>query len=116
MLVYLKEPMGYTQIGNYRIYGRYFSYGTFGTTDIPWKLYIKHRSILEQALYTKEVLEEKFGGVFPDIEFRPSELRNLNSDDLIAIAHGIGIEYMKSRKKLEGYPKKVLCRHIRFRL
>ena len=97
MLVYLKEPMGYTQIGPYRIYGRNFSSGLFGSCDIPRELYLANKNILEEAEYTPEWLEAKFGRKFPPISFKPSELSKLNIDELSKIAIAMGIKYKKPR-------------------
>jgi hypothetical protein len=97
MLVYLKEPMGYTSIGPYRIYGKRFSNGAFGASIVPKELFQEHKDILEEAEYTKDWLEEKFGRTFPDISFRISELSKLEMPELIGIAHGLGIDFKKKK-------------------
>lgn len=97
MLVFLKEPMGYTQLDIYRIYGRNFSNGAFGSCDVPKELYMAHKDILEEAEYTPEWLKQRFGKEFPQITFRASELSKLDIDDLAKIAIAMGIKYKKPR-------------------
>ena len=78
MLVYHKEPMGYTSIGRYRIYGRHFSYGRFGATEIPLKLYIENKGILKEKPITGAWLSKKFNKKFPTITFKCSEMYKTN--------------------------------------
>jgi len=111
MLVYLKSPMGYTQIGPYRIYGRKFAYGIFGSTDIPRTIYSENQNILDEADYTKEWLEEKFNIEFPNVSFKLSKLHNLTNKQLIDIARGVGIKYIKN-DKLNRKEKYAICRSI----
>jgi hypothetical protein len=99
MLVYLKEPMGYTQIDNYRIYGRKYAYGSFGAVDLPAKLYKKHKNILENAKYTKEWLEEKFNKTFPKMSFTIDDLYRMEFSAMLKIARLVGIDYIWASKK-----------------
>lgn len=112
MLVYLKSPMGYTQIGPYRIYGRKFAHGIFGHTNVPKKIYDKNKDILDEADYSQEWLEEKFGNVFPDISFKLSKLHSLTNKQLIDIARGIGINYINKNNKLNRKERYGICRSI----
>lgn len=98
MLVYHKEPMGYTSIEGQRVYGKCFSYGSFGPTDISRSLFRKNRDILEEFVYTTKWLEEKFNKKFPNISFKISEFYKIDFELLVKIAKTIGIEYIKSRK------------------
>lgn len=102
MLVFLKEPMGSSIIDGRRIYGRYFNYGKFGPTEIPKKTYINNKDVLEEAEYNKRILEEKFGGEFPDVKFKITKLIKLPFDKTIELAAALGIEYIKSRKPSRG--------------
>lgn len=97
MLVYLKEPMGYTRIGPYRIYGRKFCNGAFGCAEVPRDLFTNHKHVLEEAEYTQEWLEERFGREFPPFAFRTSELSKFEMAELIGIAHGLGVAFKKKK-------------------
>lgn len=99
MLVFLKEPMAYTTIDGYRIYGRKYSYGSFGSTDIPFDTYKKHRSIFEDAEYTEEWLESKFNKKFPPISFTIKELSKMGFTRIISIARLMGINYIWDGKR-----------------
>ena len=111
MLVYLKTPMGYTQLGPYRIYGRKYAYGSFGSTDIPKGLYEENKNILEEAEYTGDWLSDRFDKYFPNIKFKLSELYRINNESLYEIAEGVGIKYLR-KKKLSVAEKRALCRSI----
>jgi len=111
MLAYLKSPMGYTQIGPYRIYGRKFAYGRFGSTDIPKKIYDEHKNILEEGEYTQDWLEEKFEIDFPSVSFKLSQLYKVAPRTLIKIARCVGIDYIKN-SRLTNAEKRALCRSI----
>lgn len=90
--------MGYTTIGGKRIYGKYFSYGRFGATNIPYKLFLKHKDQLEDIVYTGAMLEDKFGCKFPDISFRLSEIHLVDFLDLVSVLRAFGIHYHASKK------------------
>jgi hypothetical protein len=111
MLVYLKEPMGYTQVDGYRVYGRRYCYGKFGSTDIPKEVFDKYKDILEHAEYTKVWLENKFGGTFPDITFKLSELSKLSPRQLIQLNNAIGNTTVK-RKNLTIQDRNALRRAL----
>lgn len=112
VLVYLKEPMAYTQINEYRIYGECFSYGRFGSTDLPLSIYKENLDILKDAEYTKEWLEKKFGTEFPETCFTISNLLKLDNTTLIEIARCMGIHYIKGREDLSREIRKSLKRSI----
>lgn len=112
MLVYLKEPMGYTQIDGFRVYGEKFAYGSFGSKDVPLSTYKKYEDILEEAEYTQEWLENRYGVEFPPISFKLSEIKKINMDVLSEIAQCVGIDYIKSyRPTLKE--KNALCKAIK---
>ena len=90
--------MGYTAVGGRRIYGRCFSYGSFGATDIPYKLFMKHREQLDEIEYTKIILENKFGHKFPEVSFKLSEIHLVNFLDLVKVIRAFGIRYSPSKK------------------
>lgn len=92
--------MGYLDIDGQRVYGRNFAYGSFGPTDIDRKTYKHNKKFLEEAVYTKEILEEKFGGEFPNISFKLSELRELPWDIVSELARLIGMTCHVRRKHL----------------
>lgn len=111
MLVFLKEDMGYIKLGNYRIYGKKYSYGRMGPTDIPYDIYKEYNNILECAEYTKEWLDKKFNTEFPDISFLLKDLKKIDTDTLIQIANCVGIKYIKSRW-MKPNEIRALCRSI----
>lgn len=90
--------MAYTQLGQYRIYGKKFAYGSFGDTDIPWDLYKEHVNILEEGYCTSDWLKNKYGRDFPNVTFKVSEMRKLNFDTIIEIAKGLGINFITSNR------------------
>ncbi len=112
MLVYAKVPMGYTSIGNQRVYGKFFSYGKFGPTDIPYELFLTHQEQLEEVGYTKDILEEEFGGKFPTISFKLSKLKLIPFENLVEIARSLGIDYHKGRQKPSLQHKRALRRSV----
>jgi hypothetical protein len=95
--VYLKEPMGCSTINGRRVYGRFYAYGSFGSTNLPRSVFLKHKDILEEIEISQEWLLEKTGKHFP-CAFKTSELYLLDFDVIIDIAKLLGIEYIKSRK------------------
>lgn len=99
MLVYLKEPMGYTQISEYRIYGKKYAYGSFGPTNIPYDLYKANYDILEDAHYTKRWLDSKFKREFPHISFTIQDLYKMDFSLMVEIAKLVGVKYTGSLKK-----------------
>ena len=111
MLVYLKSEMSYTVIGDKRVYGKKFAYGSLGPTDISLNIFKQNRDMLEEAEYTKAWLDNKFDKEFPDISFKPSQLYRLDMDNLTKIAHGVGIKYLRNRKTTVQ-EKRALCRVI----
>jgi len=99
MLVYLNEPMGYSTIDGHRVYGKCFSYGRFGPTDIPFALYKKNKARLEDAVYTPSIIKEMFGISIPDVSFRISKIHLVDFEVLVAIARAFGIDYRVGRSK-----------------
>jgi len=97
MLVYHIEPMGYTSVDGQRVYGKYFSYGRFGPTEITYKQFCKYRDILVECPITGEWLTNKFGKKFPDCSFKYTEMRKLDFATLIKIARLLDIDYRKPR-------------------
>lgn len=112
MLVFLKDDMSYTTIGGLRVYGKKFSYGSFGPTDVPIEIYKEKKNVLSEAEYTKEWLDAKYKCEFPDVSFMLSELYKINIYDLINIAKCVGITYHKGRK-ITVSEKLALCRAIK---
>lgn len=112
MLVYLKNNMSYTILDGKRIYGRKFAYGSFGPTDISISTYKEQQNILEEAEYTKEWLDNKFGKNFPNITFKLSGLYKIEINILIQIAYCVGIKYLQ-RYKISVHEKRALCRAIK---
>lgn len=98
MLVYLKSPMGYTTLDGIRVYGKYYNYGSFGPSDIPFQTYKRHKDILEDAVYTKEWLESKFKKEFPDISFTVQDIFGLDSKTLISLARLVGVNYTSNKE------------------
>lgn len=96
MLVYLREPMGYTQLEGKRIYGRKYAYGSFGPADIPYKTYKANKGILIEADYTPEWLENKFGVEFPRVTFKVSDFSKMDFRLMADIANRMGVKYVWS--------------------
>jgi hypothetical protein len=90
MLVYHKMPMGYAQLDGYRVYGRKYSMGSFGPTDLPREVYKKHKLVLEDAVYTQSWLEKRFKKSFPLVSFDVS--LDVDDDILKIIAELVGIK------------------------
>lgn len=116
MLVYARVPMGYTSIGNKRVYGKFFSYGRFGPTDIPYELFLKHQEQLEEVEYTRDILEEKFGGTFPATSFKLSKLKLIPFENLVEIARALGIDYRTNRQTPSLQHKRALMRSVLTRI
>jgi hypothetical protein len=112
MLVYCKEPMGYTSIDGKRIYGKYFNYGNFGATNISRRVFRKHRDVLEEVEYDERILEKIFGVQFPPVRFKISEFWKVEFDMLIEIARCLGIEYIKGKNNPTDIEKRALRRGI----
>lgn len=93
MLVYFKEPMSYLNIDGYKIYGKKYAYGSFGSTDIPIELYKKHEHVLIDAEYTARWLETRFGKKFPPISFTIKDLYSMEDSKLVDIAKLVGVKY-----------------------
>ena len=91
--------MGRTNLGPYEIRGKYYNYGQFGPTNVPFDFWRKNKDRLEEVRYTSALL----GKVFPNkdfsgISFVPSEFYKLPFDKLVRLAHTIGLNYIASRK------------------
>lgn len=112
MLVYLKEPMGYSKVGDYRIYGEYFSYGRFGPADIPNELFKNNKNILKEGEYTRRWLEDKFGGKFPEVSFTISKMRNMSFETTVELAKCLGIDYRGRIKTSSSLDRRSLRRAI----
>jgi hypothetical protein len=112
MLVYLKKEMGHCKIDKYRIYGKKYAYGTFGSTDIPPEMYKKNKDILEEAEYTRVWLENKFDAIFPDVTFRMSDLYKMDFNSLVSIIRSMGVDYIMSARPTQK-EKRALCRSIK---
>ncbi len=95
MLVYLKEPMAYTSLEGFRVYGKQYCRGKFGPVDLPREVYELHKDKLEDAEYTSRWLTKKFGKVYQGKPFRVSNLRDLDFDTLISIALFLDIKYAR---------------------
>ena len=94
--------MGYTTIGDKRVYGKYFNYGRFGPTNIPRSLFKKHQDLLEEVEYDEKILKKIFGVTFPVVKFKISQLYKLDFDKLIEVARLIGIKYIPSRNPTDS--------------
>lgn len=103
--------MGYSTIGGRRVYGEFFSYGSFGPTAIPRGLYFENKDHLVEAEVTGEWLKSATGCDFPSVSFKTTELRKLDLDTLLLVARGLGIKYIR-KKVLTTEEKKALNRAI----
>lgn len=97
VLVYLKEPMGCSTVNGRRVYGEFYALGSFGPTNVPRKMFLENKSILEEIELTQKWLFEKTGKSFPT-GFKTSSLHLLDFNLVIEIAELLGIEYIKSKK------------------
>lgn len=94
MLVYHKDPLGYAEIENKRVYGKKFAYGIMPPTEISFSAYKDNSDMLESVAYTAKFLEKKFGNKFPDVEFHHIwGLMTLDWNSIIKIAIAMGINY-----------------------
>ncbi|MHA2063189.1 MAG: hypothetical protein ACXABY_02290 [Candidatus Thorarchaeota archaeon] len=89
--------MGYTTVEGRRVYGKFFNYGRFGPAEMPYKTFKKNRELLEEVNITGSWLENRFGGKFPQINFKLTEMWKVEFGLLVQIANCMGIEYKKSR-------------------
>lgn len=96
MLVYHKDPLGYTEIEGKRIYGRKFAYGKMPPAEISFAKYKENASCLETIPYTNTYLSRRFGGAFPPVEFHHVwDLLGLSWPNIVELAKAIGISYTK---------------------
>lgn len=93
MLVYLREPMGYSQVGDKRVYGRSYCRGRFGPTDIAEEEWKKEEDKYIHAEYTKEWLENKFKRTFPTISFTIDTLKDMDDRTIKNLAVLVGINF-----------------------
>lgn len=112
MLVYLKEPMGYTVLDGFRVYGRNYAFGTIGPVNLPYDVYGKNKDILVEAKYTKDWLERKYGKQFPDISFTSKDLDTLDFNIMSEVANLIGIKHHRGRGKPTDTERRALKRSI----
>ena len=115
MLVYLKEPMGRSIVDGYKVYGRYYSYGSFGHTNLPRKTFLKNKDVLEETPITGAWLTKMTGKFFPSLSFLTSEFYLVDYDIVITMAKSFGIEYIKSRQttfKERGTLRRLVIKQI----
>lgn len=116
MLVYCKDYLGYSNVGNKPVYGRGYNRGRFGPTEISYGDYLKNFESLIKVPYTKVYLEQKYKKEFPQIEFCTwHELKNCKLEDIIEVAKALEIDW-KNRRSLsltdiEGLAQAV-CRKL----
>lgn len=102
MLVYCKNPMGYTSIDGKRIYGRYFARGSMPPTQLNYSSYYKNRGALESSPYTKEWLEKEYGSFFPNVSFiGQRDLSLMAFQTLVQIVRAMGVDYRDTKGKWE---------------
>lgn len=94
MLVYLKEPMGRTELDGHVVCGEYYNYGRLGPANIPRRVYLKHREVLKEVPITSEWLSKSFNRPFPPVKFTVDEMHKVNWSTLVQIARLMGIEYI----------------------
>lgn len=112
MLVRLKEPMGYSTIEGHRVYGKCYSYGSFGPTSIPKKVYFKYRDILEEVEITGKWLSEKTGKQFPSVKFFITRMSTLNLETTIEIATLLGIKFIKTKEPNQAALSRAVVKRI----
>ncbi len=98
MLAYLKEPMGCSTVDGYRVYGKFYDFGSFGPTNIPRRVYSKYRTVLEEAEITRRWLSEAFDCEFPDVTFKATQMIELDFDLVVEIARCMDVSYIQSAK------------------
>lgn len=112
MLVYHKDPLGYTSIDGKRVYGKYFNYGSFGPVNIPRSIFKKNKEILEEVEYDEVLLEKIFGVKFPCVRFKISEFWKVDFKTLIDIAMSLDIKYIRNKGTPTDIEKRALRRGI----
>lgn len=112
MLVYAKEPMGYTTVDGKRVYGENFNYGRFGPTEISYESFRRYRDVLKEVPMTAAWLATRFGVPFPDICLSfVDTFQHMTFDELVDVAKLIGLRYVKSRKPSKA-EKRALRRSV----
>lgn len=111
MLVYLKEPMASTEIDGKRIYGKSYSFGTFGPTELSVEQYKKYRDILIDAEYSSKWIKNKFGTDSKAFKF--SDLKEMPLEELTKFARkSLGLRYHETRTASNIVEKNALLRYI----
>lgn len=111
MLVYTKNPLGYTTINGKRVYGEYYAHGSFGPTNLSLDVVNIHRDVLREVPVTKEWLDEKTGEDFPDVSFYRDTLKRMDFSVCVEIAQKLGIPYKSSRNPTRAQ-KRTLFQNI----
>jgi hypothetical protein len=113
MLVYHREPMGYTCIEGKRIYGKYFAGGRFGPSVVTRATYLKFKGLLEEFTFTSDWLSRKYDKEFPPVSFTPYTFWTVDFKTVIDIARLIGIDYKsKGNREYSDIEKRALRRSV----
>ena len=104
--------MGYTSIGDKRIYGKFFNYGRFGPTNIPRSVFRENKEILEEVEYDEKILNNIFNVEFPVVRFKISEFWRIDFNTLIIMAQKMGIQYVKRQKNPNDIEKRALRKSV----
>jgi len=99
MLAYCKDPMGYIILGDKRIYGECFAYGSFGARNITRLDFKRNRHLLVEAPITDKILSAAFKRPFPPMVFKCTELNKLTYGELLKIHTALFPNYSGIRKK-----------------
>ncbi len=113
MLVFARQSMGYTSVAGKRVYGEYYSRGSFGHTEITHEDFRKNKNILIEAPITSEWLRDRFDIEFPEVSFTYGKMHEqVEFDTLIEVAGLLGIKFIKGRKSVTKSEKRSLRRAI----
>jgi hypothetical protein len=94
ILVFSNRAHGGLQLGGYTI-GGYCD--ALPPARIPFNVYQQHKKLLVQAPYTKQRLEEIFGGEFPNIRFNYNDIRYLEYNQLLDLCRALKITSPKRK-------------------
>jgi hypothetical protein len=102
MLVYCRNPLGYTTIDGKRIYGRRFARGSMPPVNLSSIPYWHSRAGLEAVPYTKTWLDAQYGTDFPNVSFVGGrDLMELPCPILIQIVRALGVQYRNTKNSFE---------------
>lgn len=94
MLVYLKQPMGYTEIEGKRIYGKFYNYGRMGPTKASKEFYWRNKEYLIPVFWDSDTITKVIGRQCPAITpFTYSNMSELTEEEIKSLCAYFSIDY-----------------------